>query len=148
MIYDGILSRLLNADLAQMEKALRKQLGKKTKAIELNLNALKAGSEFAAQNLEKRDPFWIEPMDKTGGMILVEGNAAAALGSVMAGCTVVAWYPITPSSSLCRGHHRLHAEVPHGQGDRQGDVRDRAGRGRDRGARDGAGRRLGGRAVR
>jgi 2-oxoglutarate/2-oxoacid ferredoxin oxidoreductase subunit alpha len=100
MIYDGILSRLLNADLGQMEKALRKQLGKKTKAIELNLNALKAGYEFASQNLEKRDPFWLEPMDKTGGMILVEGNAAGALGCVMAGCTVVAWYPITPSSSL------------------------------------------------
>jgi 2-oxoglutarate ferredoxin oxidoreductase subunit alpha len=33
-------------------------------------------------------------------MILIEGNAAAALGSMMAGVTVVAWYPITPSSSL------------------------------------------------
>ena len=39
-------------------------------------------------------------MNKTGGMILVEGNAAAALGCMMAGVTVVAWYPITPSSSL------------------------------------------------
>src|ERR687889_165335 len=42
MIYDGVLSRLLNIDLAQMEHALRKQLGKKTKAIELNLAALDA----------------------------------------------------------------------------------------------------------
>ena len=33
-------------------------------------------------------------------MVLVEGNAAAALGCMMAGVTVVAWYPITPSSSL------------------------------------------------
>jgi 2-oxoglutarate ferredoxin oxidoreductase subunit alpha len=39
-------------------------------------------------------------MNKTAGMILVEGNAAAALGCMMAGVTVVAWYPITPSSSL------------------------------------------------
>ncbi len=39
-------------------------------------------------------------MDKTTGMILVEGNAAAAFGCMMAGVTVVAWYPITPSSSL------------------------------------------------
>ena len=39
-------------------------------------------------------------MDKTAGMILVEGNAAAALGCMFAGVTVVAWYPITPSSSL------------------------------------------------
>jgi 2-oxoglutarate ferredoxin oxidoreductase subunit alpha len=39
-------------------------------------------------------------MDKTGGMILIEGNTAAALGAMFAGVTVVAWYPITPSSSL------------------------------------------------
>src|SRR5919107_1184113 len=62
MIYDGVLSRLLNIDLAQMEHALRKQLGKKLKAIELNLAALEAGSTYAADHLAKRDPFYIEPM--------------------------------------------------------------------------------------
>ncbi len=100
MIYDGVLSRLLNIDLAQMEHALKRQMGKKQKAIELNMAALEAGSAYTEQHLVKRDPFWVEPMDKTAGMILVEGNAAAALGCMMAGVTVVAWYPITPSSSL------------------------------------------------
>ena len=100
MIYDGVLSRLLNIDLAQMEQALRKQLGRKLKAVELNLGALKAGYDYAAQHLEKRDPYWIEAMNETAGMVLVEGNAAAALGCMMAGVTVIAWYPITPSSSL------------------------------------------------
>jgi 2-oxoglutarate ferredoxin oxidoreductase subunit alpha len=100
MIYDGVLSKLLNVEMAQMEHALRRQLGKKTKAIELNLAALHAGSAFAGEHLAKRDPFWVEPMNETGGMILVEGNAAAAMGCMMAGVTVIAWYPITPSSSL------------------------------------------------
>jgi len=100
MIYDGVLSKLLNIDLAQMEHALKRQLGKKLKAIELNMGALEAGFAFAEQHLTKQDPFWTEPMDKTTGMILIEGNAAAALGCMMAGVTVVAWYPITPSSSL------------------------------------------------
>ena len=100
MIYDGVLSALLNIDLRQMEHALRKQLGKKLKAIELNLAALEAGSTYARDHLPKQDPFWIEPMDETAGMILVEGNAAAAFGCMMAGVTVCAWYPITPSSSL------------------------------------------------
>jgi 2-oxoglutarate ferredoxin oxidoreductase subunit alpha len=86
--------------MGQMEHALRKQLGKKVKAVELNLGALKAGQAYAAQQLVKQDPYWIERMNKTSGMILVEGNAAGALGSMMAGVTVVAWYPITPSSSL------------------------------------------------
>jgi 2-oxoglutarate ferredoxin oxidoreductase subunit alpha len=100
MIYDGVLSKLLNIDLGQMEHALKRQLGKKTKAIELNMGALEAGSAYAEQHLAKRDPYWVEPMNETAGMILIEGNAAAALGCMLAGVTVVAWYPITPSSSL------------------------------------------------
>jgi 2-oxoglutarate ferredoxin oxidoreductase subunit alpha len=101
MVYDGVLSKLLSIDMAQMEKALRKQLGKKQKAIDLNMSALKAGYDFAEANLPKQDPFVIEPMNKTQGMILIEGNAAAAIGCMMAGVTFVGWYPITPSSSLC-----------------------------------------------
>src|SRR5919197_1045149 len=102
MIYDGVLSRLLSIDMRQMEKALRKQMGKKEKAIALNMNALKAGFDYADQHLSKRDPYVVEPMEgKTEGMILIEGNSAAAIGCMMAGVTFVGWYPITPSSSLC-----------------------------------------------
>jgi 2-oxoglutarate ferredoxin oxidoreductase subunit alpha len=100
MIYDGVLSKLINVEMAQMEHALRRQLGKKTKAIELNLAALHAGSAFAEEHLVKRDPFWVEPMNQTAGRILVEGNAAAAMGCLMAVVSVIAWYPFTPSSSL------------------------------------------------
>src|SRR5689334_13862492 len=101
MIYDGILAKLLGIDLSLMEKALGKQLGRKAKAVTLNAGALKAGFDYAEANLTKQDPFVIEPMNKTAGKILIEGNAAAAIGCMMAGVTVVAWYPITPSSSLC-----------------------------------------------
>src|SRR4051812_9788126 len=100
MIYDGVLSRLLGIEMPEMEKALRKQFGKKAKAAELNLGALHAGFAYAEANLVKTDPFAIERTNKTGNMVLVEGNAAAAMGCMMAGVTVVAWYPITPSSSL------------------------------------------------
>jgi 2-oxoglutarate/2-oxoacid ferredoxin oxidoreductase subunit alpha len=101
MIYDGILAKLLGIDLTLMEKALGKQLGKKAKAVTLNAGALKAGYEYAEANFTKQDPYFIEAMNKTAGKILIEGNAAAAIGCMMAGVTVVAWYPITPSSSLC-----------------------------------------------
>jgi 2-oxoglutarate ferredoxin oxidoreductase subunit alpha len=101
MIYDGILAKLLGIDLALMEQALGKQLGKKAKAVTLNQGALKAGWDYAEAHLTKQDPFAIAPMNETKGKILIEGNAAAAIGCMMAGVTVVAWYPITPSSSLC-----------------------------------------------
>ncbi len=100
MVYDGVLSELLSIDVAEMEKALTRQLGRKPKALALNIDALRAGKAYAAEHLPKRDPYRIERMDKTAGQILIEGNAAAAMGCLFAGVTVVAWYPITPSSSL------------------------------------------------
>ncbi len=100
MIYDGVLSTLLSIELGEMEKALNKQLGRKPKAMALNMGALEAGAKYAAEHLEKRDPYRISRMAQTAGLVLVEGNAAAAMGCLFAGATVVAWYPITPSSSL------------------------------------------------
>ena len=101
MIYDGILAKLLGIDMPLMEKALSKQLGRKAKAVTLNAGALKAGWDYAEANFKKQDPYYLEKMNETAGKILIEGNAAAAIGCMMAGVTVVAWYPITPSSSLC-----------------------------------------------
>jgi 2-oxoglutarate/2-oxoacid ferredoxin oxidoreductase subunit alpha len=100
MIYVGVAARLLEIDFAEVEKAIRKQFATKPKAANLNLTANKAGYDYAVANLQKRDPFYIERMNKTAGKIIVDGNSAAALGCMFAGCTVVTWYPITPSSSL------------------------------------------------
>jgi 2-oxoglutarate/2-oxoacid ferredoxin oxidoreductase subunit alpha len=100
MIYVGVVAKLLDIDMAEVEKALRKQFSKKVKAAELNLAAARAGYDYAASSLVKNDPYFIQRMDKTSGKIIIDGNSAAALGCMFAGCTVVTWYPITPSSSL------------------------------------------------
>jgi 2-oxoglutarate ferredoxin oxidoreductase subunit alpha len=100
MIYVGVAARLLDIDMAEVEKALRKQFAKKVKAANLNLAAVQAGFEYAKASLTKADPFRLERMNKTQGKIIIDGNAASALGCVFAGCTVLSWYPITPSSSL------------------------------------------------
>src|SRR5712691_6766855 len=100
MIYVGVVDKLLEIDMAELEKAIRKQFAKKVKAANLNLAAVQAGYDYAASTLTKRDPYYIQRMDKTAGKIIIDGNSAAALGCMFAGCTVVTWYPITPSSSL------------------------------------------------
>lgn len=101
MIYDGIVAWLLSIDLEEVHTALIRQFGKrKAKAAELNWGACKAGYEYASKSLTKTDPYLLERMNGTGNKIMIEGNAAAALGCVFAGATVVTWYPITPSSSL------------------------------------------------
>jgi 2-oxoglutarate ferredoxin oxidoreductase subunit alpha len=100
MIYVGVAAKLLDVEMAEVEKAIRKQFAKKVKAANLNMAAVQAGYDYATSSLTKRDPYFVQRMDKTAGKIIIDGNAAAALGCMFAGTTVVAWYPITPSSSL------------------------------------------------
>jgi 2-oxoglutarate ferredoxin oxidoreductase subunit alpha len=100
MVYVGVVASLLTIDMSEVEKAIRKQFAKKVKAANLNLAAAQAGFEYAKANLQKRGAFYIERMNATAGKIIIDGNSAAALGCMFAGCTVVTWYPITPSSSL------------------------------------------------
>jgi 2-oxoglutarate ferredoxin oxidoreductase subunit alpha len=100
MIYVGVVAKLINMDLTVVEAALRRQFAKKQKAADLNWNAVKAGYDYASESLTKRDPFVLQRMNATEGKIIIDGNAAAALGCMFAGVTVVTWYPITPSSSL------------------------------------------------
>jgi 2-oxoglutarate/2-oxoacid ferredoxin oxidoreductase subunit alpha len=45
----------------------------------------------------------LERMHATDGLILTDGNTAAALGSLYGGVQFVGWYPITPASSLAEG---------------------------------------------
>jgi 2-oxoglutarate ferredoxin oxidoreductase subunit alpha len=100
MIYVGVVAQLLSMDLTAVENAVRRQFARKQKAADLNWLAVKAGYDFAAKSLTKQDPLALEAMHATEGKIIIDGNAAAALGAMFAGVTVVTWYPITPSSSV------------------------------------------------
>src|SRR6059058_3520521 len=102
MIYVGVVAGVLNVPWEALEHGVRRQFLAKPKAVQVNLDAIKVGYDHWQDSLSKQDPYRLEPM--TGaveGKVLVEGNQAAALGALMGGVTVVAWYPITPSSSLC-----------------------------------------------
>ena len=101
MIYVGVLQELLGLDPEAVVRAVHDQFRSKPKAAALNIDAIHIGVEYARENLVKTDPYRVAPLDATAGRILIEGNNAAALGCLVGGCTVVAWYPITPSSSLC-----------------------------------------------
>lgn len=100
MIYVGVAAQLLSIDMEAVKASIAAQLGGKAKAIELNQGAVMAGYDWAAANLAQQDRIKVAPLDKTKGKILIEGNAAAAMGAMFAGVQVVGWYPITPSSSV------------------------------------------------
>src|SRR5579859_3109379 len=102
MIYVGVVAGVLGIPWEALEHAVRRQFLSKPKAVQVNLDAIKVGLDHWQDNFSKQDGYRLEPV--TGlveGKVLVEGNQAAALGALMGGVTVAAWYPITPSSSLC-----------------------------------------------
>ena len=100
MIYVGIVAELIGIDRAEILNALDKQFKGKEKAIAPNVLAVDKGIEYAKANLPKQNRWRIERMNATEGKIIIDGNAAAAIGAMFGGVTVVTWYPITPSSSL------------------------------------------------
>jgi 2-oxoglutarate/2-oxoacid ferredoxin oxidoreductase subunit alpha len=100
MTYVGALASLLEVPLFVVEEALAVHFGRRQKLVDLNMVVIRAAFEWAAAELDKRDPYRVEPMDATQGLILMTGNEAGALGSVFGGVSVAAWYPITPSTSF------------------------------------------------
>jgi 2-oxoglutarate ferredoxin oxidoreductase subunit alpha len=100
MVYVGVLAEMLKIDMEKIHQALDFHFKSKPKPIELNFNVIQEAAKWAAENLEKRDPFVVEAMDATDGFIMTDGNTAGALGSIYGGIHFAAWYPITPASSL------------------------------------------------
>jgi 2-oxoglutarate ferredoxin oxidoreductase subunit alpha len=101
MIYDGVVANLLSIEMEEVRQALVKQFGpKKAKAADLNWRAAQTGFDYAASTFTKSDACRVERSNQTSGKIIIDGNAACALGAMFGGVSFVAWYPITPSSSL------------------------------------------------
>jgi 2-oxoglutarate ferredoxin oxidoreductase subunit alpha len=101
MIYVGIVGELVGIEREEIVAAITKQFKGKKKVIDPNVQSIDKGMEFARTNLPKQSHFRIQRMNKTAGKIIVDGNAAAAIGAMFGGVTVVTWYPSTPSSSRC-----------------------------------------------
>jgi 2-oxoglutarate/2-oxoacid ferredoxin oxidoreductase subunit alpha len=100
LFYVGALSHLYAIDIEVMKGVIKDTFRDKQSAIDANVAALEIGIKYAQENYKKTDNFYFERAETTKGKISMEGNSASALGSIYAGCTVCAWYPITPSSSL------------------------------------------------
>ena len=103
IIYVGVLAEMLGIDQGALEDAVAKQFKGKTSAIELNITALGLGREYFRDNFTKEDPYVVEAREIKTPKFFIDGNEAAALGCIFGGVQMLAWYPITPSSSLAEG---------------------------------------------
>ncbi len=118
MIYVGITCFLLEIDIEESKKAISKQLKGKSKAIEINVGAVEAGFQWAKENIKIKSPLKVKRDNKTEGKIIVDGNEASAIGCMFGGVTVLAWYPITPASSLSESlidYLEEHRKTPDGK---------------------------------
>ena len=100
IIYVGALAKLIDLDIVEIEKLIGEQFEGKASLIEANNIALKLGMDFVESNFDFPLPFRLKRKNLLKGKILVDGNTACGLGAVYGGATVMAWYPITPSTSV------------------------------------------------
>jgi 2-oxoglutarate/2-oxoacid ferredoxin oxidoreductase subunit alpha len=100
IIYVGALAKLIDLDIVEIEKLIGEQFEGKASLIEANHIALKLGMDFIEANFDFPLPFRLERKNLIKDKILVDGNTACGLGAVYGGATVMAWYPITPSTSV------------------------------------------------
>lgn len=100
MIYVGVLTELFGIPEESVKAAIGSVFHRKQKVVDLNWEVVQMGVDYVRENFQKSDPYYLEPSDQTRGKIIIDGNQGAALGAVFGGCTVAAWYPITPASSL------------------------------------------------
>ena len=103
IVYVGVLAELLGITDEALHKAVAGQFKGKASAIELNTTALELGRNYAKENFTKTDPYVVESRAIEQQRFFMEGNEAVALGCIFGGVQLLAWYPITPSSSLAEG---------------------------------------------
>ncbi|MFW5748653.1 MAG: 2-oxoacid:acceptor oxidoreductase subunit alpha [Chloroflexota bacterium] len=100
MTYVGVVAQLFRIPLEEIRRALLENFNGKEKPTNMNFQVVQLAYDYAAENLEKQDPYEFAYDNKTAGKIFITGNEAAALGALFGGVNLVSWYPITPSTSV------------------------------------------------
>lgn len=103
IIYVGAVATLIEMDLEVVKSVIAEQFAAKPKLIPSNHEALMLGVDYVKENLDYPLPLRLKTADAVGDSIMIDGNTATALGAIYAGATVMAWYPITPSTSVAKG---------------------------------------------
>jgi 2-oxoglutarate/2-oxoacid ferredoxin oxidoreductase subunit alpha len=93
----GAVIRLMGLDFTGLESVLESTFAKKPQVVKMNVEAAKAGYEYAAANfqplpklLEKTDQKWA----------LMTGNELMAMGAALAGCKFYCAYPMSPATHI------------------------------------------------
>lgn len=107
MIYVGVVAEVLQLDPQILAEVIENAFANKANVLDINKRCMVVGKEWAQEHFPRSEfPFVAQTIPQgQQGKILIDGNSASALGWLFGGCTVAAWYPITPSSSLVETFH-------------------------------------------
>jgi 2-oxoglutarate ferredoxin oxidoreductase subunit alpha len=100
-VASGAALGLMCFEFEYLAKVLTDAFKKKgDEIVENNINAARAGYDYAKENFPSGCKFAVsEPTDKDGRM-LIAGNDAVGLGALAAGVQFLAAYPMTPSTGV------------------------------------------------
>lgn len=100
MVAIGATTALLGLDPDIFTDMIVKQFSRKGENIvQANLSAIQRGATAVTEQLTTDLGLKLAPADGTPRLLMM-GNDACALGSIAAGCRVMAAYPITPASDI------------------------------------------------
>jgi 2-oxoglutarate ferredoxin oxidoreductase subunit alpha len=108
--YAGAVVALVGIDLDVVAALLDETYSRNEALRDSNQRALRLGYDFAIESFECPLAFHLEPLEKNGDSILIDGNTATALGCLYAGATVAGWYPITPATGVMDNFTKLCAK--------------------------------------
>ncbi len=102
----GAVLRLMGLDFAGLESVLKTTFAKKPQVVAANVDAARAGFDYAAQNF----PPAVRQLAPTARKwALVTGNEMLSMGGAAAGCKFYSAYPMSPASGV------LHWMAAHGK---------------------------------
>lgn len=93
----GALTQLAGLDFGGLESVIGTTFAKKPAVVKTNVEAAKAGYEYAAAHFKPL----ARPLQKTGQKwALINGNVLFAMGAALAGCKFYCAYPMSPATHI------------------------------------------------
>ena len=102
----GAVLRLMGLDFAGLESVLKTTFAKKPQVVAANVDAARAGFEYAARNFP---PLARQLAPTATKWALVTGNEMLSMAAAAAGCKFYSAYPMSPASGV------LHWMAAHGK---------------------------------
>ncbi|MCZ7586206.1 MAG: 2-oxoacid:acceptor oxidoreductase subunit alpha [Deltaproteobacteria bacterium] len=94
----GMLSAIYERDVSLIDAELERKFKRKGKdVIQKNVDLVRAGYDWAGENVDLRFRIPVAPSDVP--MVVMNGNTAVGLGVMAAGMELCSMYPITPATS-------------------------------------------------